>query len=151
MRARPSLQAGVSDQAVPRANRNLQPWPCRRIVLVDKRLIGPAFRNILIERNGCVEIVEGIVVVAERHIGNAATVIRFRRRGIERNCLEKSLDGLLVLALGLIDQAAIMVGATVGGLQGNSLIEVAERLIKTTGLTIDIAAPDIGSVILAGI
>lgn len=100
------------------------------VVLVDKRPDYLTFRNILVKRNGCVEIIEGIVVVAERHIGNAATVIRFRRRGIERNCLGEILDGLLVLALGLIDQAAIMVGATVGGLQGNSLIEVAERLIR---------------------
>ena len=49
---------------------------------------------------------------------------------------------------GLIDQAAIVVGAGVGGVELDRLLEIVEGVLGPPGLAVEIAAADIGGVIV---
>ena len=59
-------------------------------VLIDQRLVGPAFGNRAVELDRRVEIVEGIVIIAERDVGNAAAVIGLGASGCSEIAVEKS-------------------------------------------------------------
>ena len=47
--------------------------------LINKRLVGPGFRHIAIQRNGVVEIGESVFIVVQGDIGKAAAVIGLGR------------------------------------------------------------------------
>ena len=132
------------------------PWPGRRTwrprlvaaPLVDQRLVGPALGDVVVELDRHVEVGEGVVLVVQRQIGEAAAVIGFGRVRRQRDRGREILDREGVLALRLVDQAAIVVGAGVGGVELDRLLEIVEGVLGAPGLAVEVAAADIGGVVV---
>jgi NAD(P) transhydrogenase subunit beta len=66
-------------------------------VALDKSLSCPAFGDALVEAQRVVEIVEGIVELVQRDIGEAASVIGFRRARLQRDRGREIVDGEIML------------------------------------------------------
>ena len=147
MRDRPSLARLVVRVELGRARIGLGRLAAFAAAFVDEALVGPVFGFGIVETQGRVEVGEGVLLVAERQIGDTAARIGLGRPGVEGDCRRKVLDRLLVLAVELIEQAAIVVGAWVGGVEVDRLLEVGQGIAVAPGDAVDVAAADIGRVI----
>jgi hypothetical protein len=99
-----------------------------------------------IDRHG--QVGEGRVRIVDGEIGNAAGDVGSTGFRVEADSRREVLDRLRVLVLGLVDQAAIVEGACIAAVPSDHGIEVVQSGSEVALLTVDVAAADIGDVII---
>jgi hypothetical protein len=116
--------------------------------LVDQRLVRPALRDPVVQPDRHVEVGKRILLVIGGEVGESATIIGLRRIRGERDGGREVLEREGVLSLGLVNQPPIVVGARIGRIQLDGLLEIVERVLRPASLAVEIAASDIGRVIV---